>query len=146
MLAELLRTGLPAGRQAPDFELPTTSGTRMRSSDLRGHPVLLHFVSYTCPVTRGGVHTMRELHQLYGDRVEFVEAQGAQKRGKTPTWGCLPEIRAVTVERETGFEPATFCLGTEPSGSCAGADLLYAASSTSGVPPRACNREVTAAR
>jgi hypothetical protein len=47
--------------------------------------VLLHFVSYTCPVTRGGVHTMRELHQLYGDRVEFVEAQGAQKRGKTPT-------------------------------------------------------------
>jgi hypothetical protein len=73
MLAELLRTGLPPGRQAPDFELPTTTGTRMRLSDLRGHPVLLHFVSYTCPVTRGGVHTMRELHQLYGDRVEFVE-------------------------------------------------------------------------
>ena len=39
MLAELLRTGLPPDRQAPDFELPTTTGTRMRLSDLRGHPV-----------------------------------------------------------------------------------------------------------
>ena len=73
MLAELLRTGLPPGRQAPDFELPTTTGTRMRLSDLRGQPVLLHFVSYTCPVTRGGVHIMRELHRLYGEQVRFVE-------------------------------------------------------------------------
>ena len=45
----------------------------MRLSDLRGQPVLLHFVSYTCPVTRGGVSTMSELHRLYGDRVRFVE-------------------------------------------------------------------------
>jgi peroxiredoxin len=73
MLAELLRTGLPPGRRAPDFELPTTTGTRMRLSDLHGQPVLLHFVSYTCPVTRGGVNTMRELHRLYGEQVRFVE-------------------------------------------------------------------------
>lgn len=73
MVAELVRTGLRPGRQAPDFELPTTAGTRMRLSDLRGRPVLLHFVSYTCPVTRGGVRTMRELYQLYGDQVELIE-------------------------------------------------------------------------
>jgi len=73
MLAELLRTGLPPGRRAPDFELPTTTGTRMRLSDLHGQPVLLHFVSYTCPVTRGGVNTMRELHRLYGEQVRFLE-------------------------------------------------------------------------
>ena len=42
-------------------------------SDLRGGPVLLHFVSYTCPVTRGGVTTMNELYRLYGDRVRIVE-------------------------------------------------------------------------
>ena len=35
--------------------------------------MLLHLVSYTCPVTRGGMSTMRELHRLYGDRVRFVE-------------------------------------------------------------------------
>ena len=73
MVAELLRPGLLPGSQAPDFELSNTDGERIRLSHLRGRPVLLHFVSYTCPVTRGGVHTMRELHQLYGDRVQFVE-------------------------------------------------------------------------
>ena len=73
MVAELLRTGLAPGCEAPDFELPSTAGETVRLSDLRGKPVLLHFVSYTCPVTRGGVYTMRELHRLYGDRVQFVE-------------------------------------------------------------------------
>ena len=73
MAAELLRTGLAPGCQAPDFELASTDGRRVRLSDLCGQAVLLHFVSYTCPVTRGGVTTMRELHGVYGDRVQFVE-------------------------------------------------------------------------
>ena len=73
MVAELLRTGLPLGARAPDFDLPSTDGERLRLSDLRGKPVLLHFVSYTCPVTRGGVYTMRELRGLYGERMQFVE-------------------------------------------------------------------------
>lgn len=47
MLAELLRTGLPPGSEAPDFELPSASGGRVRLRDLRGEPVLLHFVSYS---------------------------------------------------------------------------------------------------
>ncbi len=73
MLAELLRTGLAPGCEAPDFELPSTDGRQVKLSDLRGQPVLLHFVSYTCPVTRGGVYMMSELHQLYGEQVQFVE-------------------------------------------------------------------------
>ena len=73
MAAELLRPGLPPGREAPGFELPSTAGATVRLSDLRGQPVLLHFVSYTCPVTRGGVYTMRELHRLYSGQVRFVE-------------------------------------------------------------------------
>jgi hypothetical protein len=73
LLAELLRPGLPPGREAPDFELASTDGGRLRLSRLRGQPVLLLFVSYTCPVTRGGMQPMRELHRLYGDRVRFVE-------------------------------------------------------------------------
>ena len=73
MAAELLRTGMPPGRRAPDFELPSTDGGKLRLSDLRGQPVLLHFVSYTCPVTRGGISTMKELDRLFGDRVQFVE-------------------------------------------------------------------------
>jgi len=73
MAAELLRAGLAPGCQAPDFELASTDGRRVRLSDLRGQAVLLHFVSYTCPVTRGGVTTMSELHRIYGDRVQLVE-------------------------------------------------------------------------
>jgi AhpC/TSA family len=73
MVAELLRRGLPPGSEAPDFDLESADGTRVRLSGLRGQPVLVHFASYTCPVTRGGVFTMRELHRLYGDRVRFLE-------------------------------------------------------------------------
>jgi AhpC/TSA family len=73
MAAELLRPGLPPGCQAPDFELPDTDGNRLRLSDLRGKPVLLHFVSYTCPVTRGGVATMAEIYRLYGEQVRIIE-------------------------------------------------------------------------
>jgi peroxiredoxin len=73
MLAELLRPGLPPGSEAPDFELSSTDGVPLRLSALRGWPVLLHFVSYTCPVTRGGLTTMRELYGLYGERVKLVE-------------------------------------------------------------------------
>lgn len=73
MVAELFKPGLPPGREAPDFELETTDGDRLRLSDLRGQPVLLHFVSYTCPVTRGGVATMKELYRLYGERVQVIE-------------------------------------------------------------------------
>ena len=73
MLAELLRAGLAPGGEAPDFKLPSTDGASLQLSDLRGQPVLLHFVSYTCPVTRGGVQTMRELYKLYGEQVRFVE-------------------------------------------------------------------------
>jgi len=73
MLAELLRPGLPPGCEAPDFTLPSTDGGPLQLSGLRGQPVFLHFVSYTCPVTRGGVATMEELYRLYGEQVRFVE-------------------------------------------------------------------------
>jgi hypothetical protein len=51
MAAELLRTvrsdGILPGHEAPDFDLETTDGGRLRLRDLRGRPVLLHFGSYT---------------------------------------------------------------------------------------------------
>jgi AhpC/TSA family len=125
MVAELLRPGLAPGAEAPDFELPSTAGTQMRLHDLRGRPALLHFVSYTCPVTRGGVYTMRELHGLYGDRVQFVEvlvrqahpgerhgAYGsfeekledarAYKREEQVPWPVLIDDLAGTVQRAYG--------------------------------------------
>jgi thiol-disulfide isomerase/thioredoxin len=77
MIAELIRTarrtGIAPGEQAPDFALMTTAGDELRLHDLRGKPVLLHFVSYTCPVTRGAVVPMKQLHDRYGNQVTFVD-------------------------------------------------------------------------
>jgi AhpC/TSA family len=77
MIAELLRGAadhvVAPGQPAPDFALDDARGEHVRLLDLRGRPVLLHFVSYTCPVTRGGVVPMRELHRRYGDRVQFLD-------------------------------------------------------------------------
>ena len=104
MAAELLRDGLAPGTEAPDFELTSTDGTQVRLTDLRGQPVLLHLVSYTCPVTRGGVYTMRELHRLYGERVRFVEvlvrqAHPGERHGPYRSYeGKVEEARAY--ERE----------------------------------------------
>ena len=43
----VLGEGLQPGSEAPDFELETTEGGRLRLSELRGRPVLLHIGSYT---------------------------------------------------------------------------------------------------
>ena len=43
----VLGEGLQPGSEAPDFELETTEGDRLRLSTLRGQPVLLHIGSYT---------------------------------------------------------------------------------------------------
>ena len=50
-LADFHRTrvsqGVQPGQEAPDFELETATGERVRLSALRGRPVLLHFGSIT---------------------------------------------------------------------------------------------------
>ncbi len=50
-LADFVRTwrrqGIQPGQPAPDFELDAATGERIRLSDFRGRPVLLHFGSIT---------------------------------------------------------------------------------------------------
>lgn len=60
------------GDHMPVFDLPTTDGGRLRSSDLGGRPVLLIFGSSTCPVTDNAAPGLHELHRRFGDRVRFV--------------------------------------------------------------------------
>ena len=51
LFADLWRTargeGIQPGTEAPDFELETTEGERVRLSELRGRPVVLHLGSAT---------------------------------------------------------------------------------------------------
>ena len=61
------------GDRVPEFDLPTLSGGRFRSTDLRETgPALLIFGSYTCPVTDNAAPGLNELHGRFGDRVRFV--------------------------------------------------------------------------
>jgi len=50
-IADLARSvrgeGVPPGNEAPDFDLPATTGERVRLSGLRGRPTVLHFGSGT---------------------------------------------------------------------------------------------------
>ena len=50
-IADFTRTrrgqGLRPGQEAPDFELESATGDRVRLSALRGRPVVLHFGSLT---------------------------------------------------------------------------------------------------
>ena len=39
--------GIAPGEPAPDFELPQVGGGALRLSAFRGHPVLLHFGSFS---------------------------------------------------------------------------------------------------
>jgi hypothetical protein len=71
-LARSLRDAVRPGELAPDFDLETVDGSRLRLSDLRGRPVLLHFGSLTWPLTAGGVPALKALHAEFGDRVRFV--------------------------------------------------------------------------
>ncbi|MBA2476635.1 MAG: redoxin domain-containing protein [Actinobacteria bacterium] len=51
LVADLVRTargeGVQPGAEAPDFELESTEGARVRLSGFAGRPVLLHFGSGT---------------------------------------------------------------------------------------------------
>ena len=51
LIADLLKTirgeGLEPGQEAPDFELGSTEGERVRLSSLRGRPLVLRFGSFT---------------------------------------------------------------------------------------------------
>ena len=65
---------LGPGDQVGEFDLPTTTGERFRSVDLkaRGRSVLLVFGSRTCPVTESAVDGLKLLHEAHGNEFRFV--------------------------------------------------------------------------
>ena len=66
------------GQQAPDFELPSDSGERIRLSDLRGKPVVLYF--YPRDDTPGCTKQACGIRDAWGE----YRARGAVVLGVSP--------------------------------------------------------------
>jgi peroxiredoxin Q/BCP len=66
------------GKPAPDFELPTHAGERVRLSDFRGHPVVLYF--YPGDDTSGCTKQACEIRDVYDD----FQERGAVVLGVSP--------------------------------------------------------------
>jgi peroxiredoxin Q/BCP len=69
---------LQKGQAAPDFELASDSGERVRLSDLRGQPVVLYF--YPADDTPGCTAQACDLRDVYGD----FRKRGAVVLGVSP--------------------------------------------------------------
>jgi peroxiredoxin len=61
-------TGTSIGAQAPDFELTTLQGDRVKLSDFRGKKVVLNFWATWCPPCRVEMPHMQRFYSEYKDR------------------------------------------------------------------------------
>lgn len=73
MKATLAKQGIQPGEMAPDFQLRSIEGGLLRLSDLRNKPTLLHFASFTGPITTGSVEPLKKLYAQWGDQFHFVD-------------------------------------------------------------------------
>lgn len=56
-------TGLDIGNMAPDFQLETLTGDKVKLSDFRGHRVMINFWATWCPPCRAEMPDMEKFHQ-----------------------------------------------------------------------------------
>jgi peroxiredoxin/outer membrane lipoprotein-sorting protein len=59
---------LAAGTEAPDFELASADGGRIRLSDYRGQVVWLNFWKAGCPPCREELSHLQEMHRQFSDK------------------------------------------------------------------------------
>ena len=93
LLKHAARTGFGSGPKpgeaAPDFELRTLYGEKVRLSDFKGEKnVVLAFGSATCPFTAASIRGLNELHEDYEDYDDvqflFVYVREAHPGEKIP--------------------------------------------------------------
>lgn len=59
---------IPLGTHAPEIDLPTLQGGRIKLSALRGHPVVVTFWGTWCPPCRDELIELVAAHKTYRDR------------------------------------------------------------------------------
>ncbi|KAF0150557.1 MAG: alkyl hydroperoxide reductase [Ignavibacteria bacterium] len=77
-------TGEQKSVQAPDFELPTSDGKKLKFSSLKGKVVIVDFWATWCPPCRKGVPDLVELKKKYGKKgfeIVGISLDGPQTKG-----------------------------------------------------------------
>lgn len=64
--------GIEEGDTAPDFELETLDGEKLKLSDLQGKKVILNFWATWCPPCKVEMPEMQKFYDEHGDDVEIV--------------------------------------------------------------------------
>lgn len=63
-----IKIGLEKGNLAPDFELTTLDGRKVKLSDYRGKKVILNFWTTWCPPCRAEIPDMDKFYSSYKDK------------------------------------------------------------------------------
>lgn len=69
-------TGLKVGELAPDFELTSLKGEKVKLSDFKGKKVFLNFWATWCPPCRVEMPEMQRFHDKYGDEAIIIAVNG----------------------------------------------------------------------
>ncbi|GAB3066575.1 TlpA family protein disulfide reductase [Virgibacillus ainsalahensis] len=72
MIAPAESTGIEPGKQAPDFELETLDGDKLKLSELQGKKVILNFWATWCGPCRDEMPEMQEFYEEYGEEIEIL--------------------------------------------------------------------------
>ena len=88
---------IPVEIAAPDFTLPTTTGTEISLSELQGTPVVLNFWAIQCPPCRMELPYFDVVAKQYSDRVTIVAID---------IQDSLPQIKKFFGDSEVSFTVA----------------------------------------
>ena len=108
----------PSGDEAPDFTLPTLTGTNITLSELRGAPVVLNFWSIGCSWCRYQLPFLETVAQQAGEQIEVVATNVVDSSASVQSFFGDYEptmIVALDTDREVF---ADYCLNfSNPKGS-----------------------------
>lgn len=115
--------GIEKGNIAPDFELETLKGGKIKLSDLRGEKVMVNFWATWCPPCRAEIPDLQKLHEEQDINILAINATQSEKSIENVedfveelemTFPILMDEENITPEKYNAFSlPNSFMIDTE---------------------------------